>query len=266
MKNINFKERLSIVKDILKDCPYEMYKTEIRELFEKTSNTKKDDILLRLIVIDSCYSTNMNKRLFGFEELAELLLETEPLFSEKDVLTIIEKYLNEEYLLKPIGIDKKGKDKGHSFSLISKYLFFRTNFQFPIFDSLVFRELKEENLIKGKQYPTLEYFKILMNLKSDYKKTIDELDQYFWVCGKVRKGSLSLLISDEEKYKSEFLNQLFPSGNYAALNSKGFDKKVSNLIKNSDVKFKDKKLKLIQELGLSLKHDWVLVKKYSKNY
>ena len=39
MKNINFKERLSIVKDILKDCPYEMYKTEIRELFEKTSNT-----------------------------------------------------------------------------------------------------------------------------------------------------------------------------------------------------------------------------------
>ena len=74
----------------------------------------------------------------------------------------------------------------------------------------------------------------------------------------MRKGSLSLLVSDEEKYKSELLNQLFPSGNYAALNSKGFDEKVSNLIINTDVKFKDKKLKLIQELGLSLKHDRVI--------
>ena len=136
-------------------------------------------------------------------------------------------------------------------------MFFKTNFQFPIFDSLVFRELKEEGLIKGKRYPTYEYFEILLDLKSKHKITIDELDQYFWVCGKVRKGSLSLLVSDEEKYKSEFLDQLFPLGNNAAFNSKRFDNEVANLIKSSDVKFKDDKLKSIKKLALSLEHDRV---------
>ena len=45
---MNFKERLKLVNSILIDCPYDTQKEEIIELFEKTKNNVRKDILCRL--------------------------------------------------------------------------------------------------------------------------------------------------------------------------------------------------------------------------
>ena len=253
---MDFKERLDATNSILKNCPYETNKQKIKELFTKTTHNVKDDILLRLIVIDSCYSTNLNKRLFGFKQLTELFFEIEPQISQNmDVLDFVN--ANIELLKKPIGIDKRGQDKGHSFSLITKYLYYRTKFNFPIFDSLVFSELKKEKLITGPQEPKIEYFKILINLKNKFQISIDELDKYFWVCGKVRGGNPSLLISNSKVYKSGFLDKLNIDFKTKSLDSKMINKKISNQWTNDDVVFKDEKLKLIQKLAKSLNSETV---------
>ena len=196
---MNFNDRLKLVKEILKDCPYDNQKNTIKELFKKTENDKIDDIKLRLFVIDSCYSTNMNKRLFGFEVLSDLILNLEKKSDLNDSIDVLYFVTTNQSLLKEkIGIDKKGNPKGHAFSLISKYIYYRSHFNFPIYDSLVFNELRRENLIKMPQNPSLEYFTRLVELKVKYQISYNDLDMYFWVCGKVRSGSLSLLIKNSK--------------------------------------------------------------------
>src|SRR3989344_6590528 len=163
-----FKERVILASKIHEGSPYDIQKNKIKEVFKNTKNNNLSDILLRLIVIDSCYSTNMNKRFFGFQQLADYLkkleLKIEPPF---DVVNFVD---TNEYILKDkFGIDKKGNQKGHAFSLISKYLFFRTDFQFPIYDSLVFKGLVNEKLLdKSDKKPSLNYFKALVGLKNKY--------------------------------------------------------------------------------------------------
>ena len=62
------KEKLKIAEEILEHSSYQDQKKIIIELFRKTN-----DIILRLIVIDSGYSTNMNLRFFAFEDMEELI-------------------------------------------------------------------------------------------------------------------------------------------------------------------------------------------------
>jgi hypothetical protein len=253
---MDLKKRLELTKNILKECPYETQKEKIKELFEKTKNTIKEDILLRLFVIDSCYSTQMNKRLFGFEELTDLILKIEPQLNKNiDVIRFVEK--NEKLLFgSKIGIGKKGKTKPPAFSLISKYMYFRTKFNFPIYDRLVFDGLVEEKLIKRpknkRQEPSLVYFKILVDLKDKYNISFDDLDKYFWVCGKVREGNLSLLIPDIKTYKEDFLEKLNLNKEEEKQNSNKFNKILSIKLVSNNIKFENLKLKMIQKLARSL--------------
>lgn len=115
------------------------------------------DILLRLVVIDSRYSTNMNKNCFGFEELATAIakLGDDGIAARKfnDFLTCcgsgfwsqnakdIFDLFNLVY-----GIRKDGASASRAVSLITKYAFFlalRNHDQcpegFPIYDSLAIR-------------------------------------------------------------------------------------------------------------------------------
>jgi len=48
--------------------------------------------------------------------------------------------------------------------------------------------------------PTKEYFEKLRELNNEHGFSFDQLDKYFWVCGKIRKGSLSLLIKNRDEY------------------------------------------------------------------
>ncbi|MFA6617898.1 MAG: hypothetical protein WCT23_02380 [Candidatus Neomarinimicrobiota bacterium] len=204
---MEFKKRLKLVLEILEDSPYTTQKKRIHELFDKTNNSDFNDIMLRLYVIDSCYSTQMNKRLFSFDDLSRLIEnEIEPRFiNRKSDTSFIEENFNKRILLHPIGIDKEGNDKGHTFSLISKYLYFRSNFNFPIYDSLVRKELRREGFKINGQYPSVAYFKCIFELCEKFEIDYDDLDKYFWVCGKVRNGSLSLIIKDKklmERYRN----------------------------------------------------------------
>ncbi len=246
----NIIKGIELAEDILKNSPYETQKNEIIKLFEKTKNNNLTDILLRLIVIDSCYSTNMNRRLFGFEELSKFILnELEPKIELlSDVYLFIKKNFN--LLITPIGIDKKGKLKGHAFSIITKYLYFRTKFNFPIFDSLVLKELHYQANLKKSPEPSLDYFEQLKKWKDKYKLSWDKLDQYFWVCGKVRKGGFSLLLKDKKNY----LNLLKDLN--LDLNGKIKSEKVDKLIKEKltfvKIQFKEEKIRKIHNLFLIL--------------
>ena len=77
------KDKISILKDIFCNIEqfddnksgYSIAKRAIKELFENTSNKSFNHIYSRLIIIDSLYSTQMGRRYYGLEELAETLLQ-----------------------------------------------------------------------------------------------------------------------------------------------------------------------------------------------
>ncbi len=259
---MNFQERLKSVKYILNDCPYKTQKKAIVKFFKKTKNNVKKDILLRLFIIDSCYSTNMNKRLFGFKELVDLILKIEPQLNniKKDIDIIKFVKRNEKLLFNShIGINRLGEVRGHAFSLISKYIYFRTEFNFPIYDRLVFDGLREEKLINLPQNPSLDYFEILIKIKNKYKISFDNLDKYFWVCGKIRKGSLSLLISDSESY-NDCLVKLHLLPKEKKVKSAEFNNVLSKKLTSKKVRFNNPKLKEIQKIAKSIKRGEIVFK------
>lgn len=53
-------------------------KKAIENIFKLTNGSKREDVLLRLTVIDSMYSTQMNRRYYALDELAEKLVHLHP--------------------------------------------------------------------------------------------------------------------------------------------------------------------------------------------
>ena len=147
---------------------YSANKAAIMRIFAKTKPDDKTDILARLALLDSMYSTQMTKRYYGLEELADALYLVGTDSIDNGVLkdkTIRERFiqlLNDNDLHKQFmydksksidkdcangnvvnlfsekyGIDKEGEDKGTALSLITKYAYFETRFKFPIYESIV---------------------------------------------------------------------------------------------------------------------------------
>ena len=137
-----------------------------------------------------------------------------------------------------------------AFSIITKYLYFRTGLNFPIFDSLVFKELIYQDDLKLPQQPRLDYFEKLNNWKNEYDLSWDELDQYFWVCGKVRKGSFSLLLKDKESYL--YLLKTLNINLNNKIKSNEVDRLIKEKLKSPKINFNDEKIKKIHEIFLIL--------------
>jgi hypothetical protein len=206
---------------------YSEDKESIRKIFKNTKDNLKSDVLIRLTVIDSMYSTQMDKRYYGLNELAEVISS----FSNLKDLAI--KFVNNpedtscfDYKIgekkgnlfdEKYGINKQGNKKGLAVSLISKYLCFLTDFKFPIYDSIVLEifpklwaycELGEKECPKHITYSAgSERIKTFVNAinslikelkleKENYK--YDVLDRIMWFTGKVCRGNLSLILSYEE--------------------------------------------------------------------
>ena len=249
---MNFLRRLEMAKKIVDKSQYAVHKETIKNLFKKTGN-RKADLLLRLIAIDSCYSTNMGKRYFGFEDLAVLLMKIHhDLTPDIDVT----RFTHDKWALltSKQGITKKGRTGGHALSLLSKYIYFQTRFSFPIFDSLVLKELQHEG-IKGiltGQSPKPKYFEVLISIKEHYSISVDELDLYFWVCGKIRQGNLSLLLPDKTIYIKEFLGELQLSAYDYSQKSDKFNEIISEKLHDQSVVFEDESMQMIQSLAISL--------------
>ena len=184
---------------------YIFVRTIIDKLFKETKDYTIENIALRLSVVDSFYSTNMNRRLFGITDLAT---EIYNIGDEKSIIEEIEKYKKtetskiDELLNNNYGIRKTGKVVGEARSLISKYLYFVTEHNFPI----------EDNLVKNNINSVLKYFSE-PEFKSDdlLKNLIDfctkrnikfvEFDNFMWLFGKVNKGSFSLIFKKDNYLK-----------------------------------------------------------------
>lgn len=129
----------------------------IQTVFEMTEEATRENIRARLTLIDSMYSTQMNRRYYALDDLADFLFK----LSEGKQGLLKEKFIafsknpdanqncfsifghNEQGELEgknlfaqSYGIGKDGKEKGVAISLISKYAYFDTGFRFPIYDSI----------------------------------------------------------------------------------------------------------------------------------
>jgi hypothetical protein len=111
------------------ETQYKSNKAIISALFNDISTNNFESVVKnRITTIDSYYSTQMNKRLYGIDELANNLAK----YSDDTLKLEAKKYLknpNKEGVIRKLfakeyGIDKSGKPFGKAISLISKYLFF----------------------------------------------------------------------------------------------------------------------------------------------
>lgn len=146
----------------LQSSQYAKEKAFISKCFQMSVENQFDKVKLRLHLIDSLYSTQMSKRYYGIEELTEALKQ----YSDEELIREADKYINNEKseVLKNLfsekyGYNSVGQKEKKAVSLISKYLYFLTGYQFPIYDSLV--KIAYPKVIK-------EY-----NIKTDYTKITD---------------------------------------------------------------------------------------------
>lgn len=193
----------------------------------------KETIHMRLTVIDSFYSTNMNRRLFGINDLSGEILS---IGNEDALLQEIIKYKKNEkseidkLLEKKYGIHKNGNEGERARSLISKYLYFVTGHNFPIEDTLV--KVNLENVIK---YYALEVksdndiLKKILFICAQNNLQFDEFDNFMWLLGKINKGSLSL-VTNKDSY-TQLIRKLNINKN---IKSSDFDKKLSMKLKNEE--------------------------------
>lgn len=200
-----------------------------------------DHIILQLTLIDNMYSTQMTRRYYGIGELAEVLF----LLSGGSLNTLKDKffeYLNNGHRHSPIfdfvsghlrrykdgsdnrlsnlfsegyGIGKDAKSKGTAISLVSKYAYFLTDFQFPIYDSVVKEMYPKlcnylflENMPDIKVTDIAKYINAIDTLRNiiGTSATYDTFDRLLWYVGKIQRGNLSLLLSMEDysKYGAGF--------------------------------------------------------------
>jgi len=195
---------------ILKSSQYANEKAFISRCFQLDVEKQFDKIKLRLHLIDSLYSTQMSKRYYGIEELAEafskytddeLIVEAKNMLN-KENSTILKNIFSNKY-----GYNSSGKNEKKAVSLISKYLYFLTGYQFPIYDSLVkiaYPKIKEEYQLKTKftTITDVNFVKALAELNQiSGIRNFEKLDNFLWYSEKERLGSYSLILSKEEHLK-----------------------------------------------------------------
>lgn len=184
---------------------YKTNKAIIREVFTMSNPNK---VQFRLTVIDSYYSTQMSKRLYGFEDIANELVKYSDdalkleiaKFLQKPTEGIIKELFNKNY-----GFDKEAKNTKKAISLVSKYLYFLSNCQFPIYDTLgkvSYNLLKDNKYITSKALTDDNYFELMIALnQSSTIKDFEKLDNLLWLLGKIKEGSFSILM-DKTKYET----------------------------------------------------------------
>jgi hypothetical protein len=184
------------------DTEYTLAKNLISQFFRSSAAVAhKEEV--RLTLIDSWFSTNVAaKRLFGISDLAEKLRGVFPNGDDElkaQAAQWIDSGFNSEKLFRPLFAAKNGFTKKHeegeaADSLLSKYLYFATGCAFPIYDSL---GAKHFSIAKRKAPKDAQKrFRVLQEIMNDNKIAgFDQLDNLFWLYGKVSVGSFSLVLN-----------------------------------------------------------------------
>ena len=209
---------------------YSSQKQKILRIFKTTGgdNYNQESIELRLIVIDSLYSTNMGKRYFPFEDLSSEIYSLGS--NEKEVIKKIQSFRNNPNTVpaiffmfddKEYGIQKNGKSAGGAKSLLSKYFYFQLMLDtedkigFPIYDKLAKNMYQpvcnyigltgKKKLSSTADINIIAYLNMMKELatKLDISgqyllQDFDILDAYLWRMGKFSEGNFSLLLNKEE--------------------------------------------------------------------
>ena len=189
------------------ETQYLSNKEIISALFKSNSTSNFESVVKnRITIIDSYYSTQMSKPLYGIDELAKAIA----IYSDKKLKTETTLFLNSSsddciinsLFSKEYGIDKSGKSFGKAISLISKYIYFLNDGNFPIYDSLAidsYKLLKKNGLIRTQKAINEEnYFACIKQLNLDTKiNNYEKLDNLLWLIGKLSKGSFAILMTKE---------------------------------------------------------------------
>jgi len=194
----------------LQSSQYSKEKSFISRCFQINAESQFDEVKLRLHLIDSLYSTQMIKRYYGIEELAETLAQ----YSDDKLIEEAYKYINNEnaeildkVFTEKYGYNSIGKKEKKAVSLISKYLYFLTGYQFPIYDSLVKiaypKVIKEFNIETGYSKITDANFVQALSALNQLSgiNDFEKLDNFLWYSQKVENNSFSLICSKEEHLK-----------------------------------------------------------------
>lgn len=225
--NNNHKKLLNLFKKIHSEkkdeSGYSLGKSTILKVFKATDGYSHEDILARLTLIDSMYSTQMSRRYYGLEELAVALADVHnrknleeaflDFLKDKDLKPFElrnSKKVKTNLFIEKYGIGKNGEDKGSAVSLISKYAYFETKFKFPIYDSIV-REMyprvwnycgfPKSEMLEFKYNDMISFVEMINLMISKLNSTYvnyDSLDCVLWYVGKIYRGNLSLVLSREE--------------------------------------------------------------------
>lgn len=206
-------ELATLVLEGDKSSKKKTYFEEIRELilsfFSDVNDASKATIMKRLIIIDSFYSTNMSKRLYGIDDLAEAiskLPQGEKLNAMLNTFLADDEKKISNIFQKNYGINKKGDDFGQAISLVSKYFYFFTKYNFPIYDSLVRNNVNQVLKafdIKSIKVNGVELFRGIYKVcKVDYPQIeFAHFDHLVWLYGKVRYGKIASIITKEQYLK-----------------------------------------------------------------
>ena len=197
-----------------------------------------EHILLRLVVLNSYYSTNAAYSYFSLERLAERIIHETTQFAGKSgkspndyfydiVLQNLGKptTIGKGFFEAPYGIKKNGTPGATLKSLISKYAYYcmmmdtkRYPLGFPIYDRLAsesYRKVMRAMGLKPQMVQTLdegsigEYISALNELREVIfgkgstalfcgLQQFDILDAYLWWMGKLEGGNFSLLLTEGE--------------------------------------------------------------------
>lgn len=184
---------------------YKTNKAIISEVFTMNNPNK---VQFRLTVIDSYYSTQMSKRLYGIEDIANELVKYSDEFLKLEIAKFLQnptEGIIKELFNKSYGFDKEAKNAKKAISLLSKYFYFLSECQFPIYDTLgkiSYNLLKNNDYITSQALTDENYFELMIALnQSSTIKDLEKLDNLLWLLGKIKEGSFSILM-DKSKYET----------------------------------------------------------------
>ena len=199
----------NLAQNILnQETRYQANKKIIQDIYKTPSVAFNDTILFRLTVIDSYYSTQMSKRLYGIEDIAKEIVKYSDEFLKLEIAKFLQnptKGIIKELFNKTYGFNKEAKNAKKAISLLSKYFYFLSNCQFPIYDTLgkiSYNLLKDNKYITSKALTDDNYFELMIALnQSSTIKDFEKLDNLLWLLGKIKEGSFSILM-DKSKYET----------------------------------------------------------------
>ena len=183
------------IMERLKDSPYLKEKEFIKETFKKTREQTFYNIKLRLLVIDSLFSTNMSKRYFGIDDLANAIHDTEQALIQKGSYEQLEELFKQSY-----GFNRELNGLKAT-SLLSKYIHFVRSGNFPIYDSLIkkaYRQINKEEKITPNLDDTNFYYALKSLNEISGINNFELLDMTLWYSQKLTQGSFSLIYSKED--------------------------------------------------------------------